>query len=443
MAKTQQEQDRLIAISNDLVLSCYSFNLWEFRLFFLAIQDVKRSDKVFRPFKFYAKIVKQFFKNKSNGAYKKIVDACSSLQKKQLVVNYNDSDGDERQKTINIFSLTDKPRNENSTNKYLFLKFNDDVMPYLLNLIANYTLFDIRNILNLRCSASFRLYQIFKMKECNFKDEITFDLPVDFLRKMMIVDSEGEPVDKYSRYSDFKNFALTNPYKQINQNTDVKFKFVELKKGKTIDKIRFTIYKNIPLKLTVNQSIKESKSYQLLLKNGVTESMCLDICKNQEDKFIIFTLNKCIEDHMRKSKNNLAGYIVSSIKNGLYIVEYKNRLSKIEASKVKKLKLQELMVQDSEIQKYLASFKNLLKSTISITKENLSNQEIENYLSTCKRKYPLQTCKTDPEIMQSIFFDFVVQENIKEFSTFEIWMKHTHNLEVLKCNDTNLYLYKK
>ena len=114
------------------------------------------------------------------------------------------------------------------------LTFSPKLKPYLLQL-QQYTSYKLGNILSLNSSYSIRLYEI--IKRYSFLG--TWDCPLENLRAML-----GVKEDMYKQYGHFKSRVLKKAVDEVNEKTDVNIVFEEIKKGRSVDKIKFTIRKS-------------------------------------------------------------------------------------------------------------------------------------------------------------------------------------------------------
>lgn len=107
--------------------------------------------------------------------------------------------------------------------------------PFLMELKKNFTSFDLENIPRLSSGYSIRLYELL----CQYKaiGKRTFH-DLDQLQLMV-----GSAYDKYSH---FKARVLEPTRKDITKNTNITFEYKELKTGKRVTGLAFTIGDNIP-----------------------------------------------------------------------------------------------------------------------------------------------------------------------------------------------------
>ena len=177
----------------------------------------------------------------------------------------------------------------------------------LLELKANFTRYYLKNVIKLKCSYSFRIYEFLKQVQ-GYKNELIID--VMELKIKMQLDN------KYLDYFMFKKRVLIPAQKDINARTDIYFTFEEIKQGKKVLSIRF---------LFNSQETPQEKSAQLcldfkdidkenlkndLLKIGISESITDKILsENCIDK-----IKYNLEYSKGKKPENLPAYFIDALK---------------------------------------------------------------------------------------------------------------------------------
>ncbi|PUB08201.1 replication initiation protein [Paenisporosarcina sp. OV554] len=112
------------------------------------------------------------------------------------------------------------------------LSFSPKLLPYLLQLKNAFTSYRLSNILSLKSTYSIRLYELMK----KWQHLGRWECPVESLREKL-----GATTKTYSLYGNFKNRVLSFAINEINEKTDLHITFKEIKKGRKVDKIEFSI----------------------------------------------------------------------------------------------------------------------------------------------------------------------------------------------------------
>lgn len=142
------------------------------------------------------------------------------------------------------------------------LSFSPKLLPYLLQLKTAFTSYQLSNILSLKSTYSIRLYELMK----KWQHLGRWECPVDDL-KLKLGIAEG----KYKQYGHFKSKALNVALKEINEKTDLLITVKEIKKGRKVDKIEFSIqhFKEKEIRLPE----KPKKELQTPSTNDVSERL--------------------------------------------------------------------------------------------------------------------------------------------------------------------------
>jgi len=113
------------------------------------------------------------------------------------------------------------------------LCFDPKLKPYLLKLQSHFVKTDIQQIFKLPSEYSKRLYMIFKQREniCSFK------ISVIELQKML------EVPKSLLLYGNLKAKVISFGIEQINEKTDLEIEFKEIKTGRAVTSLEFTIKK--------------------------------------------------------------------------------------------------------------------------------------------------------------------------------------------------------
>ena len=112
------------------------------------------------------------------------------------------------------------------------LKFVPELKPYFLQLKNQYTSYKLSNVLSLGSVYSIRLYELMRRSlyigNCVI---LVNELKLKF----------GIAGDSYKQYGHFKARVLTPAVKEVNKQTDLQVSFKEIKKGRSVERIEFTI----------------------------------------------------------------------------------------------------------------------------------------------------------------------------------------------------------
>lgn len=130
------------------------------------------------------------------------------------------------------------------------LSFSPKLLPYLLQLKNAFTSYRLSNILALKSTYSIRLYELMKKWQHRGK----WECPVDSIREKIGANSKA-----YSLYGNFKNKILLPSIRELNEQTDLFIEYREIKKGRKIEKIEFTIHRAPEKEIKLLEPNKEIK----------------------------------------------------------------------------------------------------------------------------------------------------------------------------------------
>lgn len=112
------------------------------------------------------------------------------------------------------------------------LSFSPKLKPYLLQLKNQFTSYRLSNVLSLNSTYSIRLYELMKKWQHLGKwGNSVEELKLKF----------GVPKESYQRYNHFKTRVILRAVEEVNAKTDLFIDYKEIKKGRGVDRIEFTI----------------------------------------------------------------------------------------------------------------------------------------------------------------------------------------------------------
>lgn len=202
----------------------FTLSLQEQKCVLYAISKIKPSDTIFQEYIFE---LKEFYslcgiKSKSYTELKAIL---KRLSDKSWWAEIDDKGSESLLRWFNSLKT-------NKGSGTVKIKFHEDMMPFLLQLAkqdAFYTRYELRYILPMNCQYSPRLYELLKSYQKN-NHEWFFE--IDKLKKLL-------DCENYSRFPDFRRFALEPAVEEINKYTDIKIAWEPEKEGRRIAKIYF------------------------------------------------------------------------------------------------------------------------------------------------------------------------------------------------------------
>lgn len=145
------------------------------------------------------------------------------------------------------------------------VKFTQTIQPYMFDLQANFTSFQLYSALRLSSKHAKRIYALcsqWKDKGQTPKQDIG-----EFKRMIGLINEKGD--EEYGPFSMFRKRVLDESVKQINQHTDLQIDYTLEKKGRSFKSITFTI-KTQPLAVTLPVKDGATKAGAILV--GISDS---------------------------------------------------------------------------------------------------------------------------------------------------------------------------
>ena len=221
---------------NPLVNAQKNFNVMETRLFYLGLQDInphltdkdKYYDEKFPDTFIPSSKLKELF---GHGQYlSEIKKACKRLIGTSIEINYeNDFD---------LYTVFQHIRYKDE--KGLYIKFNDDMRPFILDIYKGYkkygfTKVEMQQVFALDSAYAMRLLELILQYNGKKKDGIiTRNITIDELRKKLSV-----PAGSYKRMKDLRKNVLDLPINEIERKTNYTITYETIKEGRSIVAIEF------------------------------------------------------------------------------------------------------------------------------------------------------------------------------------------------------------
>jgi plasmid replication initiation protein len=220
----KQNEDFTVIKANALLENRVKFKLVELKLTLAVIAQIKREDDEFKDYQVHIQDFQELT-NRDGDMHTYAKNVCIGLRAKTIVIPMGKgknlvtgyfSDIEIHEKGQIVFSISPKMR------------------PYLLQLRKNFTVYDIRNVLNCRSVYSIRLYQLLKQYEGIGKRTMS----LDELKHIL-----GFESGQYTRWGNFKTRIIEVARKELKKSSDLYFEYETEKKHRVVHSITFTILK--------------------------------------------------------------------------------------------------------------------------------------------------------------------------------------------------------
>ncbi|PFG90657.1 RepB protein, partial [Lactococcus cremoris] len=183
----------------------------------------------------------------------------------------------------------------------VMIRFNQDIMPYLIELKQNFTKYALSEIMELNSKYSIILYKWLSMNYNQYEHYSNKGgrraEQVENYRNPSITVKElreiTDTVNEYKHFPHFENWILKKPLEEINAHTSFNVSYEKIKKGRSIDSIVFHIEKkrtaeDNSYKLEDQAYIEGKKAKEETEKDLYTEAMQSPYTKLLSENMLLF-----------------------------------------------------------------------------------------------------------------------------------------------------------
>jgi hypothetical protein len=212
----------VVTKSNALIEANYKLTITEQKIVLFLVSKIRKDDD---DFKTYILPIKEFYEllgYRGSPKYSEMRKITKDLMGKVLEIKE-----DKKLKQISWLSYVEYNQQEGNVS----LSFDPRLKPYLLQLKREFTSYKLKNVMELKSNYAIRMYEI--LKKWQTVKEIV--IPLTDLRQML---GTG---DKHPEYHNFKKRVLNTAKQEVKEKTDIFFDYEELKKGRKVTALRFTI----------------------------------------------------------------------------------------------------------------------------------------------------------------------------------------------------------
>ena len=133
----------------------------------------------------------------------------------------------------------------------VMIRFNQDIIPYLIELKQNFTKYALSEIMELNSKYSIILYKWLSMNYNQYEhysvkggrraEQVEgYRNPTITVKELRVI---TDTVKDYPRFTNFESYIIKNSLKEINAHTSFNVTYDKIKKGRSIDSIVFHIEK--------------------------------------------------------------------------------------------------------------------------------------------------------------------------------------------------------
>jgi len=217
----------IIKKANDLVEARYRLSLTQQRLILYLNAQIKPWDTEFQTYEISVTEFCKYLEIDPSNIYEEFLKISQGLISKSLIIGK-----DER--TIVTAWLSSAIYNKKTG--VITLRFSPELKDFLLELKKCFTIYSLNNVKKFKSTYAYRIYELLKQYINTKERERVFEIAE--LREIL------QTKELYKQYYDFKKNVLFIAQKELLNKSDIRFEFEEIKKGRSVAKIRFLIHIN-------------------------------------------------------------------------------------------------------------------------------------------------------------------------------------------------------
>ena len=300
-------------MANMIIKGKQTMSLQEARLIRLLITQIAKNDKDFKTYKVNIQELAEFLEVDSSNLYREIREICQSLMTRTIKI--------QKGKEWEIFQWLQLAKYDGKGTITLML--SNQIAPYLLQLNAWFTQYQLKNILAMKSFYAIRLYELLKLtvgEDRRKKMEYTFS--VQYLREYL------ECEHKFKQIGQFKDKILDIAVRDISEYSEYNCTYECKKTSRSITDIIFylELKEQKQEKEEEGAGEKEQEQKELDVDDLVDQlrKIIQEELKTREYRALLRAANNDIEliqekyELSKKQQNieNLVGWLIKAIENG-------------------------------------------------------------------------------------------------------------------------------
>ena len=239
---------RKVVEHNSLITSIAKMDKTPLKMFELAVSCINTEEPPKDNIVYLSKRdLFAFFKVSDNDKHSRFKEAVEKMQKTAYF-----QIKEVKEKGYEMTSIVPIPTVKwNSYNDEVLIRFNQDIMPYLIDLKNNFTQHALSDMAELNSKYSIILYRWLSMNYNQYEhysvkggrraDQVeSYRNPSITVKELRLM---TDTVNEYKIMNDFTRWILEKPLEEINAHTSFNVTYEKVKKGRSIDSIVFHITK--------------------------------------------------------------------------------------------------------------------------------------------------------------------------------------------------------
>lgn len=266
------KQTGLVTKANSLVEASYRLTSMEQKVILALASKINVNDGELKTYTLSIKEFCNLLGIKGNNQYTRLRQITLGLMRKAFQIRIAEKE------VVQVSWLSYVKYREQEG--MLDMQFAPFLKEYLIELKKSFTSYTLSNVVRLKHAYSIRLYELLKQYEKI--GERTFHIE-DLLDKL------GLAGTSYKTYGNLKSRVLNPAKEELNRETDIQIKFIEIKQGRKVVGVRFLIHKNI-------ESMSGKNKIRVIPEKNSDVQVIKDILTSNQ----LETPNEIIESWLKK-----------------------------------------------------------------------------------------------------------------------------------------------
>jgi plasmid replication initiation protein len=290
----------LIIKSNSFIQAKYNLSQLQVKFLALMASFIEHDDEDFKDYALDLYSI-QVLLNIDRKNLDKLHSSLADLMSKNIVLR--DDEKVKEMTTIVSYLYIDKETNQV---KY---RFDKSMKPLLFHLKSNFTKLSLKKILSFDSNYTVRFYEILEekiniSKQYQNKSVLTFRYEIEELKEILtgsynIKERKVAIPKSYNRYHDFKKRVIEVSKKELEEKGDYCFDYSEIKVGRKVAFLEFSIREN-------RKNIEEDNKSQYLLDANLRELIREQIQRS-------LSRNSSIKDKVRYEQALMQKFLKGSL----------------------------------------------------------------------------------------------------------------------------------
>lgn len=224
---TIHERGQVVLKANSLIQKTrYSLSLQEQKIILYIISKLEPTDEEFKHYEFDLKDLCNLCDIEYQGSnYRYFKESIQNLSDKSFWYNNGEKE--------TLCRWVQKVIIDVATPTRVYIRLDEDLKPYLLQLKNNYTIYELENTLMMTSKYSIRLYEL--LKSYSYKNK--WEVSIEELKQILNI------TDKYTDYKNLRVNVIDKAIDEINTFTDLNIEYKPIRTIRTITHLHFSISK--------------------------------------------------------------------------------------------------------------------------------------------------------------------------------------------------------